>query len=176
MRIPILTFGAIASILTINSVFATSSTVTSKDYVDTQDALKQNKIPATGTNASTPGDTVVTYTQTGNGVIGERGIYAGNRYNENTDANKLVTADVVKRATDCVYETTQWMECTEWVANAAHTDENCLLMTVHEPSGFCEDPWAGRDVVSCDTNADCAGHGFSCGGACVNGFCRDQLC
>ena len=74
MRISILAFGAIASVITINSVLATSSTVTSKDYVDAQDALKQNKIPATGTNASTPGDTVVTYTSTA-GTIGERGIF-----------------------------------------------------------------------------------------------------
>ena len=152
MRISVLTIGAIASILSINSVFATTPTVPSKDYVDAADALKQNKIPAAGTNAATPGSTVVTYTGTA-GTIGERGIYAGNRYNENTDANKLVTADVVKRATDCVYENTQWMECTEWVANAAHTDENCLLMTVHEPDGSCDDPWGG--LQSCTTDADC---------------------
>ncbi len=171
MRISILTIGAIASILTINSVFATSSTVTSRDYVDTQDALKQNKIPATGTNAATPGDTVVTYTQTGNGTIGERGIYSGNRYNEYTDANKLVTADVVRRAADCVYENTQWMECTEWVANAAHTDENCLLMTVHEPSGFCDDPWDGR--VLCTTSSDCS-NGEVCCPSSEGHYCTDM--
>ena len=74
MRISVLTIGAVASILTINSVFATTSTVTSKDYVDAADALKQNKIPATGTNSSTPGTTVVTYTDTA-GTIGERGIF-----------------------------------------------------------------------------------------------------
>ena len=76
MRISLLTIGAIASILSINSVFATTSTVTSKDYVDAADALKQNKIPATGTNANTPGSTVVTYTDTA-GAIGERGIWEG---------------------------------------------------------------------------------------------------
>ncbi|MBQ6736211.1 MAG: hypothetical protein IJQ90_01860, partial [Alphaproteobacteria bacterium] len=64
--------GAIASVLTLNA-FADPVTVTTQDYVDTADALKQNKIPVTGTNSATPGDTVVTYTSTA-GTIGERGI------------------------------------------------------------------------------------------------------
>ena len=163
--------GAIASILTINSVFATSSTVTSKDYVDTQDALKQNKIPATGTNASTPGDTVVTYTQTGNGTIGERGIYAGNRYNDNTDANKLATADVVYRASVCAVMSTPRITCTEYDSN-----DNCLLMTVHEPNGVCDDdPFFGQDIVPCNTNSDCPNYnsGNHCG---ENEECRGGKC
>ena len=168
MRISLLSIGAIASILSINSVFATTSTVTSKDYVDAADALKQNKIPAAGTNASTPGDAVVTYTQTGNGVIGERGIYAGNWYNENTDANKLVTADVVYRATDCVYANTPQMECTDWDSN-----DNCLLMTVHEPDGGCLDPWDSE----CTTNADCGNPtNRACGLQCQNGRCVQPDC
>ena len=46
------------------------NTVASKAYVDT----KQVKIPAAGTNANTPGESVVTYTDTA-GTIGERGIF-----------------------------------------------------------------------------------------------------
>ena len=65
-------FATIASILSINA-YAVSATVTSKDYVDT---TRQATIPASGTNASTPGDTVVTYTDTA-GTIGEREIYYG---------------------------------------------------------------------------------------------------
>ena len=65
-----LLFGAIASIIAINSVFA-DTTVTSKTYVDT---TRQATIPASGTNAATPGTTVVTYTNTA-GTIGERGIF-----------------------------------------------------------------------------------------------------
>ena len=106
MRISLLTFGAIASILTINSVFATTSTVTSKDYVDAADALKQNKIPATGTNAATPGSTVVTYTGTA-GQIGERGIIAGWEnydYANGTDDNKLVTAGAVVGQVNDIYD------------------------------------------------------------------------
>ena len=55
-----LLFTAIASILTLNA-FADPVTVTTQDYVDTADALKQNKIPA-GTTGS-----VVTYNGTSNG-------------------------------------------------------------------------------------------------------------
>ncbi|MBQ6736811.1 MAG: hypothetical protein IJQ90_05010 [Alphaproteobacteria bacterium] len=100
MRISILSIGAIASVLTINSVLATSSTVTSKDYVDAQDALKQNKIPATGTNASTPGDTVVTYTDTA-GTIGERGICNDPDEDDCNDGD-LVTNSLLNSAMDWV--------------------------------------------------------------------------
>ena len=68
MRISVLTIGAIASIIS-TAAFA-DTTVTSKQYVDT---TRQATIPVTGTNANTPGSTVVTYTSTA-GTIGERGI------------------------------------------------------------------------------------------------------
>lgn len=72
--------------------------VASKAYTDT----KQAKIPATGTNAATPGTTVVTYTGTA-GQIGERGIYDGSgNYNSGTDANKLATAGMVKGAISAI--------------------------------------------------------------------------
>ena len=164
--------GAIASVLAFNA-YATSSTVTSKDYVDAQDALKQNKIPATGTNASTPGDTVVTYTQTGNGTIGERGIYAGNRYNENRDSDKLVTADVAYRATECVYNSMPNIYCTEYDSN-----NNCLLMGVGEPSYDCDEPWYG--TVRCTVDADCPGYDPNDNGChsevCNNGICGIGMC
>ena len=86
--------GAIASVFTLNA-FATSSTVTSKDYVDAQDALKQNKIPVTGTNSATPGDTVVTYTSTA-GTIGERRICSAGLYGDgDCRRNYLMTVDVL---------------------------------------------------------------------------------
>jgi hypothetical protein len=71
-------------------------TVSSKAYVDTSVETRQNKIPAATTNAGTPGVSVVTYTETGNGVIGERGIYDGTEDYTNGDANKLVTASALK--------------------------------------------------------------------------------
>ena len=96
MRIPILTFGAIASILTINSVIA-DTTVTSKNYVDAEVAKKQNTIPVAGTNTANPGTSVVMYTNTA-GTVGERGIYSGGTYTAGTDANNLVTASALNGA------------------------------------------------------------------------------
>ena len=76
---------------------ADRKTPSSKAYVDTKVDTRQNKIPAAGTNSGTLGTAVVTYTQTGNGTIGERGIYDNpNSYTAGTDANKLVTASALK--------------------------------------------------------------------------------
>ncbi len=65
-----LLFGAIASVIAINSVFA-DTIVTSKSYVDNRDALKQDKITA-GTTGN-----VVTYngTQNGQAQFSERAIF-----------------------------------------------------------------------------------------------------
>ena len=82
----------------IGTAYATGeNTVTSKSYVDAQDALKQDKITA-GTTGN-----VVTY----NGEdancqeqFNERGIYSGSATYTNNDADKLVTASVVKGMAD----------------------------------------------------------------------------
>ena len=144
-----LLFGLIASVLSINSVLATSSTVTSKDYVDTQDALKQNKIPAAGTNASTPGDTVVTYTSTA-GTIGERGIYDEDIYAEGGEYNSsdLVTVGVIDSVIDEIYNqptisTSKLVcmdspDCTLWVVDNQTVKGEC------RQSGTCSSP------VSCE--------------------------
>ncbi len=95
-----LLLGAVASIIAINSVFA-DTTVTSKQYVDT---TRQATIPATGTNASTPGTTVVTYTGTA-GQIGERGIVEPPvDYADMPDANKLVTMGQMADFADSVFD------------------------------------------------------------------------
>ena len=91
----VLLFGAIASVLTINSVLA-DTIVTSRGYVDAQDALKQDKITA-GTTGN-----VVLYNGTSNGQtqFTGRAIYDGtNDYDETTDANKLITAGAVSTMT-----------------------------------------------------------------------------
>ena len=166
MRISLLSIGAIASILSINSVFATTSTVTSKDYVDAADALKQNKIPAAGTNASIPGESVVTYTQTGNGVIGERGIYDGTQaYNRMSDDDKLVTVDVMQRNNVCIYSGIPSFGCEEQDSNG-----NCLLVHLYDPTYDCDDPFDSRQ--RCQTGADCAGScPYGADGLCENGYC-----
>ena len=102
MRISVLTIGAVASMLSINSVFATTSTVTSKDYVDAADALKQDKIPVAETNIETPGVSVVTYTDTA-GVIGERGIYDGGKFGKDDD--RLTTVYGVEEMIDTMSPT-----------------------------------------------------------------------
>ena len=174
MRISVLTIGAVASILSINSVFATTSTVTSKDYVDAADALKQNKIPAAGTNSSTPGSTVVTYTSTA-GTIGERGIveptgdYAGE--------NALVTLGVVSEIVDEITETIDTIQddmpdfndlpettvtyktCVGW-SNEFQTDANCILWDLSDAKVY------GK----CHSNSDCNGYCV----ACVNGQCIED--
>ena len=106
MRISILTFGAIASILTINSVLA-DTVVTSRGYVDTQDALKQDKITA-GTTGS-----VVTYNgaQNGQTQFSERAIFDPETnfdYENNEVATghegDLVTAESIFPAVGSLYQ------------------------------------------------------------------------
>ena len=110
------------------------NTVTSKSYVDAQDALKQNKIPISGTNSATLGSTVVTYTGTA-GTIGERGIYDGSTILDDSDYNSVTTISgaynilmdlprpvVVQKR--CANEP----DCTLWVL-----DE----ITVLGPTDFC---------------------------------------
>ena len=76
---------------------ADRKTVSSKAYVDTSVETRQEKIPAAGTNSANAGTAVVMYTTTGNGTIGERGIYDNpTSYTAGTDANKLVTASALK--------------------------------------------------------------------------------
>ena len=75
---------------------ADRKTVSSKAYVDTSVETRQEKIPAAGTNSANTGTTVVMYTTTGNGTIGERQIYDGTNNYTNGDANKLVTASALK--------------------------------------------------------------------------------
>ncbi len=158
MRISVLTIGAVASIIAINSVFA-DTTVTSKTYVDT---TRQATIPVAGTNASTPGSAVVTYTGTA-GQIGERGIFDPETnfdYENNEVASghegDLVTADSIfpamgglyqqiEQATDLPETTVTYKTCTEWLDGAAHTDQNCILWNLSD-----------KDVYGkCRTHSDC---------------------
>ena len=164
MRISILTFGAVASVLTINA-FATSSTVTSRDYVDAQDALKQNKIPATGTNASTPGDTVVTYTDTA-GTIGERGICNDPDEDDCNDGD-LVTNSLLnsamnwvegelESATDLPETTVTYKTCYQEV------NGECILWNLSDKYVY-----GNQCVISHDCDSECDN---GCG-TCINGRC-----
>ena len=109
---------------------------------------------------------VVTYNSNG-AIGGERGIYNGaNGYNSSTDANKLITAGAVQgmMPSDTVNRystvTTTKKTCTAWVANAAHTDENCLLWNLSDHTVY---GWQCRTVADCGSNCS----------ACVNNMCDD---
>lgn len=102
-------------------------TVSSKAYVDTMVGTKQPKIPAAGTNNAHPGTSVVTYTTTGDGTIGERQIYDGStNYNANNDANKLVTASALT-GTVANLPTMQTSKLT-----CANPSDDCTLWTIED--------------------------------------------
>lgn len=135
-----LLFAAIASILA-TGAYATSATVTSKDYVDTQDALKQDLIDAT--DQDFPAGSVVETTNE-NGAVTQRGIC-----NAIADGHGdcmvdfLVTRDLLQRATNSVENnlpttTVTYKTCVEW-SGTPHTDENCLLWQLTDKDVYGED-------------------------------------
>ena len=87
-------FATIASILSINA-FADPATITTQDYVDTADALKQDKIIAHPTGAIYP-DSVITDTTT-DGTVAKRIILEPGvlRTNETSMVMELRTGDLV---------------------------------------------------------------------------------
>lgn len=118
-------------------VFAVGeNTVTSKSYVDTQDALKQNKLHTASATPANNGTTVVTYTDA-EGTPGERGIavdFSG-FYGTNAETgdmeyfnnDELVTGSWVRGAIESSYApsitTTELVcynppACTLWLKSA----------------------------------------------------------
>lgn len=156
----------------------TKNTVASQYYVDTMDATKQNKIPATGTNSGTPGSTVVTYTGTA-GTIGERGIYSGDTtYNSNNDSNKLVTASVVANMASTVETLTvpdnklvcaNSPDCTLWTIT--NTTANVASAGTFAPLTA---PACAANGQSCNSTSDCCPppEGVLAHVSCTMGICR----
>ncbi len=154
--------GAVASIIAINSVFA-DTTVTSKTYVDT---TRQATIPVAGTNEDTPGETVVTYTDTA-GQIGERGIYNAGivDFDYDDDGDKLITARAAFSAIPSQEKTVTHKQCVEWDAEPGQgTDENCLLWNLID---------VNVTAKQCTTNADCVG---IVGAECKTPHCSGGTC
>ena len=106
-------------------------TVASKAYVDTQIETKQLKIPAAGQPNVGAGETVMTYTATGNGQIGERGLYSDiSSYNATTDGDKLITASALNATfTNLPTTPTTKLEC----ANQA---DGCTLWTIVDQTAY----------------------------------------
>ena len=142
MRISILSIGAIASVLALNA-FATTSTVTSRDYVDTQNALKQDLIETDDTywdGYFGVTDTLVSNdAEDGDGIQGYKyGIFTDSYdinnmggvrwilYNEDayligkTIPTTAATADLIRNATK--------MTCVEYIGGQQNgVPEDCLL-------------------------------------------------
>ena len=106
-------------------------TVASKAYVDTKIETKQLKIPAAGQPNVGSGETVMTYTATGNGQIGERGLYSDiSSYDANTDGDKLITASALNATfTNLPTTPTTKLEC----ANQA---DGCTLWTIVDQTAY----------------------------------------
>ena len=100
---------------------ASTLTQNQKDIQDisipTVGAMMSAISAATPTLPTGTANTVVMYNNSG-AIGGSRAIYDGSAtYNATNDATKLVAANGVSKM----------KECTRWIDNAAHTDENCLL-------------------------------------------------
>ncbi len=163
MRISILTIGAVASIIAINQVFA-DTTVTSKTYVDNQDAalydeldeIKQNTIPAAGVNDEENGGgvSVVTYT-TDAGVLGERFIcdavtHADGDCVDDYLVTRGVLGNVISQAVPRLpTKNVTTKTCTAWAAGAPQTDPNCILWNLENTTVEVS--------VSCSSGTDCNG-------------------
>ena len=106
-------------------------TAASKAYVDTKIETKQLKIPAANTPGVGAGETVMTYTSTGNGQIGERGLYSDiSSYDATTDADKLITASALNATfTNLPTTGTTKLEC----ANQA---DGCTLWTIVDQTAY----------------------------------------
>ena len=160
-----LLLGVIVSGLTINSSFAVTSTVTSKDYVDDAVDTRQLKIPVSGTNSEIPGDTVVTYTSSA-GTIGERRIcHSGMYYQGECVPEDLVPAemiDMIHNELNIPKTTVTYKTCYEW-SGMPHTDANCILWNLTDKvvTGCIENGYGDENV--CTTN-----------GQCCSGYCNDD--
>ena len=106
-------------------------TVASKAYVDTKIETKQLKIPAAGQPNVGAGETVMTYTSTGNGQIGERGLYSDiSSYNATTDGDKLITASALNDTFTNLHTTdTTKLEC-------ANLNDGCTLWTIVDQTAY----------------------------------------
>ena len=155
-----LLLATIASVLSINA-YAVSSTVTSQDYVDAKDALKQNLIEAT--DQDFPAGSVVETTDE-DGSVTQRGICDADADGDGyCNDNFLVTWDLLQSATDLPETTVTYKTCTEW-SGTPHTDENCLLWNLSDKDVY----GAEHCTWSSDCRLGCPNEG---NGNCNNGVC-----
>ena len=121
---------AITAITNVTHAEDDMKTVASKAYVDTKIETKQLKIPAAGQPNVGAGETVMTYTATGNGQIGERGLYSDiSNYDASTDGDKLITASALNATfTNLPTTDTTKLECANSPA--------CTLWTIVDQTAY----------------------------------------
>ena len=152
-------------------------TVASKAYVDTQDALKQDKITA-GTEGS-----VVTYDGTdenGQAVFYEREIYEGADTYTKNDEDKLITAGLVQYLADTIESTSVEQQVltgvdTNGSTTTCQANDSCELWQISTTSTplaatgtFSPLTAAAAAAPSClTTNQACADNNACCSGNCT---------
>ena len=164
-----LIFAGIIAAITMANAYATGeNTVTSKSYVDAQDALKQDKI-----TAKTTGN-VVTYNGTRNGQtqFDEVGIYNGGaQYNESTDAGKLITAGTVAN----MAETIESITIPNNKLTCYNQNDGCTLWQISEGTTALTDAGTLRPLTapackaygeSTQLSSECCS-GLAFGGSCI---------
>ncbi len=107
---------------------AGENVLTSKPYVDDAVSTRQDKIPAANPSNTNLGETVMTYTDAGNGEIGERELFTGGTYDATNDADKLITASALKSAFTLPETQTTKLVC----ANPG----TCDLWTITEQTAY----------------------------------------
>ena len=174
MRKTTFIFAGIMSAVIGNAYATGENTVTSKSYVDAQDALKQNKLHTASATPANNGTTVVTYTDT-EGATGERGIFD---YETGWDdgwvaeghEDELVTAEAMSEVVSDVISTEinnmrDDQEPVRVVKTTCANSPDCTL-------------WTMQDVIvhqlQCETVSDCSS--FQCRAGqtidCVGGMCK----
>ena len=120
-----------AIVATVTHAESDLKTAASKAYVDTSVETLQDKIPAANTPGVGAGETVMTYTATGNGEIGERGLYSDiSSYNATTDGDKLITASALNDTfTNLPTTGTTKLQC-------ANLNDGCTLWTIVDQTAY----------------------------------------
>lgn len=119
-----LLFVTIASIA-VGNAFADIKTLTTRDYVDTADALKQDKIAANDDELYPQGSVVATTDVAG--VVSYRGVCNDPDVDGCNDSD-LVTLELLDNRTDLQETTVTTKSCYLWADNSDQTDDSdCLL-------------------------------------------------
>ena len=148
----------------IGTAYATGeNVVASKSYVDT----KQVKIPVAGTNAATPGESVVTYTDTA-GTIGERGIFSSETgYDNHGEIDDDHLGDLVPAEEMEIFVSNAFgryeanLEPERVVKTTCSNPPSCTLwemqdVIVHKITG--SDDWECMSSADCDDTQKCSNH------------------